>query len=99
MLTCTAAGSATRLAAAHTDLSTAKACCLCVKVRARQKAISALEAQVAELTQQLHESDQSRLQLEKQLEAQHSSNTADAAAAQVGSFPPACMCVPLSLAA
>lgn len=45
--------------------------------------MSALEAQVAELTQQLHESDQSRLQLEQQLAAQHSSSAADAAASKV----------------
>ena len=53
------------------------------KVKARQKAVSALETQVAELTQQLYESDQSRLQLEQQLEVQCSSNAADAAAAKV----------------
>ena len=64
-----------------------------MKVKARQKASSALEAQVAELTQQLHESDQSRLQLEEQLDAQHSSSTAHAAAAKVGSNPPACLSI------
>lgn len=58
-----------------------------MKVKASQRASSALETQLADVTQQLHESDQSRLQLEKQLEAQHSSNTAEAAAAQVGPPP------------
>ena len=62
-----------------------------MKVKARQKASSALEAQVAMLTQQLHESDQSRLQLEEQLDAQHSSSTANAAAAKVGSNPLCCL--------
>lgn len=59
-----------------------------MQVEARAKASSALEAQVAELTQQLYESDQSRLQLEKQLEAQHSSSAAETAAAKVGTHPP-----------
>ena len=56
---------------------------MCAKVKARQKAVSALETQVAELTQQLYKSDQSRLQLEQQLKAQHSSSAADAAAVKV----------------
>ena len=65
-------------------VSLGKRFCMCSKVKARQKAVSALETQVAELTQQLDESDQSRLQLEQHLKAQHSSSAADAAAVKVG---------------
>lgn len=67
-----------------TPVSSVKLFCMCAKMKARQKAVSALETQIAELTQQLYESDQSRLQLEQQLEVQRSSNAADAAAAKVG---------------
>lgn len=73
-----------RLYSTDAIVSPVKLFCMCAKVKARQKAVSALEAQVAELTQQLHESDQSRLQLEQQLEVEHSNSAADAAAAQVG---------------
>ena len=54
-----------------------------VKVKVRQKALSGLEAQVSELTQQLHESDQSRVQLEQQLESERGTHADEAAKSQV----------------
>lgn len=53
------------------------------QAQARQQAMAALEAQVEGLTQQLSESDRSRLQLDKELESQRSCSAADAHQAQV----------------
>ena len=52
-------------------------------MRARQKALSALENQIAELTQQLRESGQSQVQLEQQLESDRGLHAEEAAKAQV----------------
>ncbi len=57
------------------------------QAQARQQAMTALEGALAELSQQLIEADQSRVQLEQKLESECGSSAVDIQQAQVMDLP------------
>ena len=57
------------------------------QAQARQQAMTALEGALAELSQQLSEADQSRVQLEQKLESERGSSAVDIQQAQVMDLP------------